>query len=82
MSQNIGTVDFALSDEGTLVYIPTSEESGLVWVDRDGRTQRVTEIQRNFLEPRLSPDGTRLSVTVWDKAGGRNIWIYEIAREI
>jgi Tol biopolymer transport system component len=51
-------------------------------VKRDGRTQRVTEIQRNFYEPRLSPDGTRLSVTVWDEAGERNIWIYEIARDI
>ena len=80
--QNIGTVDYALSDEGTLVYIPTREESGLVWVNRDGRTQRVTEIQRDFSDPRLSPDGTRLSVTVEDEAGGQNIWIYEIAREI
>ncbi len=75
-------VDYALSDQGTLVYIPTNAASRLVWVDRDGRTQRVTEIQRNFHEPRLSPDGTRLSVTVRDEAGVRNIWIYEIAREI
>jgi serine/threonine-protein kinase len=51
-------------------------------VDRDGRTQRVTEIQRDFHEPRLSPDGTRLSVTVRDETRRRNIWIYEIAREI
>jgi len=80
--QNIGAVDYALSDEGTLVYIPTREESGLVWANRDGRTQRVTEIQRNFTEPRLSPDGTRLSVTVEDEAGVSNIWIYEIARGI
>jgi len=76
------SADYALSDEGTLVYIPTREESRLVWVDRDGRTQRVTEIQRNFLVPRLSPDGTRLSVTVQDEAGGSNTWIYEIARDI
>ncbi len=80
--QNAGAVDYALSDEGTLVYIPTSEESRLVWVDRDGRTQRVTEIQRNFYSPRLSPDGTRLSVTIEDEAGEDNIWIYETARDI
>ncbi len=80
--QSLASVDYALSDQGPLVYIPTSEESRLVWVDRDGRTQRMTEIQRNFSEPRLSPDGTRLSVTVWDEAGARSIWIYEIAREI
>jgi serine/threonine-protein kinase len=80
--QNIETVDYALSDEGTLVYIPTSEDSRLAWVDRDGRTQPLTEIQRSFSAPRLSPDGTRLSVEVSDEAGVPNIWIYEIARDI
>ena len=80
--QSVSEIDYALSDQGTLVYIPTSEKGRLVWVDRNGRTQRMTEIRQNFHEPRLSPDGTRLSVTVSDEAGMRNIWIYEIAREI
>jgi serine/threonine-protein kinase len=80
--QTLAGVDYALSDQGTLLYIPTSVESRLVWVDREGRTQRMTEIQRSFQEPRFSPDGTRLSVTVWDEEGNRSIWIYEIARDI
>ena len=80
--QSLGTVDYALSDEGTFVYIPTSEGSRLVWVDRDGTTQRVTEIRRNFYSPRLSPDGTRLAVTVQDEVGQDNVWIYEIRRDI
>jgi len=80
--QSLGNVDFALSDQGTLVYVPTSADSRLAWVNRDGRTQPVTEIQRSFSAPRLSPDGTRLSVSVSDEAGVNNIWIYEIARDI
>jgi serine/threonine protein kinase len=78
---NIGTVAYAVSDEGTLVYVPTSEKNRLVWVDRNGKVEPLTRIQRRFDEPRLSPDGTSLSVTIWD-GFDRNIWIYEIAREI
>ena len=77
-----GFVDYAVSEAGTLVYVPRSLEGlqhRLVWVDRSGRTQPLTEFQREFHEPRLSPDGGRLSVTIGD-IGVRNIWIYEIDR--
>ena len=76
--------DFAFSDTGTLVYRPpTQEESSrkLVWMDRRGQVQPVTEIQRRFEEPRLSPDGSHLAVTVLDR-GGFDVWIYEFARGI
>ena len=77
-------IDYTVSEKGTLVYVPgrvAGVQQKLVWVDRNGGTQPVTEIQHEFLEPRFSPDGGRLSVTI--RAGGvRNIWIYEIDRGI
>ncbi|MCZ6878270.1 MAG: protein kinase [Acidobacteria bacterium] len=76
--------DFAFSDTGTLVYrLPTQEEGGrkLVWVDRQGQVQPLTEIQRRFEEPRLSPDGSHVAVTVQGLAGF-DVWIYEFARGI
>ncbi|MCZ6770008.1 MAG: hypothetical protein O7D93_12255, partial [Acidobacteria bacterium] len=79
-----GVFDYAVSDNGTLVYVPGSGEGveqSLVWVDRNGRTQPLAEIQRRLEEPRLSPDGTTLSVTVWNREL-RNIWIYDLTREI
>ena len=79
-----GLVDYAVSDNGTLIYVPGSGEGveqSLVWVDRNGRTQPLANIQRRLEEPRLSPDGTTLSVTVWD-GGTRNIWIYDLTRAI
>ena len=76
-----GTVDYAFSDDGTLVYVPAQSDAKrtLVWVDRQGKTQPLTEIQRAFLRPRLSPDGRRVAVTI-GTANQANIWIYDIAR--
>ena len=79
-SSPIGTMDYDFSKDGTLVYIPArSATSTLVWVDRQGKSQPLTDIQRDFRWPRLSPDGQRVAVTI-RTADGANIWIYDIAR--
>lgn len=81
MSPTFGTAHFALSQNGTLAYVlPREEERSLVWVDRGGAVQPITDTHRGFEDPRLSPDGHRLAVTILE--GGRlHIWIYELARD-
>jgi serine/threonine-protein kinase len=76
-----GIAHFALSQDGTLAYVPALEpESRLVWVDRTGSVKPVTDARRDFVGPRLSPDGRRLSVTI--QQGPRSdIWIYETERD-
>ena len=80
-----GHADYSISDDGTLIYvsggITGGQEKVLVWVDRKGATQQVTEIKRDFEDPRLSPDGTRLSVTVYE-GPQHDVWIYENSRGI
>ena len=88
-----GLADFAFSDTGSLVYLPADRRAGsrLAWVNRRGEVELLTESQRWFETPRLSPDGTQLAVTV-DESGGRgvlapggtrlDVWIYEITRDI
>jgi serine/threonine-protein kinase len=76
-----GTAHFSLSRDGTLAYVPpVAEERTLVWVDRTGAVQPITETRRVFEDPRLSPDGRRLAVTIRDD--GYHIWVYEISRDI
>jgi serine/threonine-protein kinase len=76
-----GTAHFAYSAEGTFVYVPRVEpESTLVWVDRAGVVRPVTEIRRGFEDPRLSPDGERLSVAI-QQSDQFHIWIYAMARD-
>jgi serine/threonine-protein kinase len=77
--------DYALSTNGTLVYVPGTEERGdLIWVDRDGTHQSLMESESGLEQPRLSPDGKRVA---FKRAGAGeimrgvgDIWIYELSR--
>jgi serine/threonine-protein kinase len=76
-----GNSQFSFSEDGTLVYAPASSlrsESMLAWVDRRGGMTRVTDSRRRYSEPRLSPDGQRLAVTVSTES--RDIWVYDLSR--
>jgi Tol biopolymer transport system component len=82
-SQRLNAGDFDLSDNGTLVFIPnvSSRTNRLVWVDRTGKSEPLLDTGQLFDDPRVSPDGTRLSLTIFDESIVRNIWIYDIGRE-
>ncbi len=72
---------WTLSPDGTLVYAAGSRvkvPSRLVWVDRDGRLERLTEDARNYDRPRLSPDGRRIVYATFGDE--HDIWIYDLSR--
>src|SRR5262249_40796844 len=72
--------NYAFSQAGTLVYFPLrSFEKELVWVDRKGVVSPVTDVRRSYSQPRLSPDGSKLAVTV-SEPGKADIWIYDLTR--
>ena len=77
-------VDYAISRNGTLVYVPAGgrrAENSLVWVNRDGTEHPVTKEKRAYTSPRISPDGKRIALAFFEDDGRRNIWIYDIERE-
>jgi len=83
--ESVRAADYALSSEGTLVYVPDfvgQAQRSLVWVDRKGESEPFTDLLRQFANPRFSPDGARLSVTIREQGGGQNVWIYEMASGI
>jgi serine/threonine-protein kinase len=51
----------------------------LVWVDRQGREAPITAPERGYVYPRLSPDGTRVALSISDQ--GTNIWVWDLSRE-
>ena len=76
-----GAVQFALSQDGTLVYVagPNRNLSRFVWVDREGTATPLNSPLRSYGEFKISPDGNRLAV----QYGGEkdDIWSYEFARK-
>ncbi len=81
---NPGVVDYSVSQEGTLVYVLGGgrQEGNLVWVDREGTEQLVTQETRSYTVPRLSPDGKRVSLTISEEDGSRNVWIYDLEHDL
>jgi serine/threonine-protein kinase len=75
--------DFALSASGTLVYVPgtgeTTLRSAVVWVDRAGKPlgRAIDEPVDNPRDPALSPDGTRLALTI-GPGGQGELWSYDL----
>ena len=80
-----GNVDYAISDNGTLVYVPSTSTGGLdrtlVWVDREGQEEPLAAEPQSYQSPRISPDGSRLAITI-DESGGSDVWIHDLEREI
>jgi serine/threonine-protein kinase len=81
------TAQVTRSASGTLAYLAGavgSDRSEAVWVSRDGGAVPVDPdwVFRPSTNSgwALSPDGTRLALSVLDEAGTENVWIKELDR--
>ncbi|HSG00152.1 MAG TPA: protein kinase, partial [Vicinamibacterales bacterium] len=83
-----GAASFAISNNGTLVYITGEAENegsasarrALVALDREGRSRTVSDEYRGYGDPRVSPDGRRIAVTVTEgtrESEATHIWIVD-----
>ena len=80
----VQTAQFAISDDGALFYGEGASrglapEVNIVWVDRQGVASPVTDKPGMIVEPRLSPDGRRVALTVADDQS-IEIWALELSR--
>ena len=74
-----GTVQFAVSETGTLVYeARTGGNDGLVWVDRSGATTAVdTSLKGGIGEVSLSPDGGQIAMSR-SLGGETQVWVEQL----
>ena len=74
---------YAVAGNGTLTYIKGTfnsvPRSSLVWVSRVGREEPTDAEPRAYLYPHISPDGTRVALSVRDQTEG--IWIWDLSRK-
>jgi serine/threonine-protein kinase len=77
-----GASQFAVSDNGTLVYqtvLEAAAERRLVWVSRDGSEEVIEAEPQQYSSPRVSPDGLRAAVYVPGEERRANIYVWSFA---
>jgi serine/threonine protein kinase/Tol biopolymer transport system component len=80
-----GILQYAVSDAGTLVYLPgtagasSSDGRTLVWVDRNGKEEPLGAPPDQYLFPKISPDGTRVAMAIMGE--NEDIWVWDLARK-
>jgi len=79
-----GASHFEVTSGGGLVYVPRLTPRmahTLVWVDREGREEAINTPVREYVYPRISPDGTRVAVAIDVRNQENDVWIWDLARE-
>jgi eukaryotic-like serine/threonine-protein kinase len=74
---------FSASETGMLVYQSGEASTGwdLVSVGRDGKQIETVAQASRYIGPSLSPDGTRLAVTIFaGNQGIADLWVLDLAR--
>ncbi|MEP6509859.1 MAG: hypothetical protein ABJC63_16655, partial [Gemmatimonadales bacterium] len=75
---NNGNSGIFVSRAGALVTSRGGVRSQVAWIAKDGSASIITSESRRYSNPRLSPDGRRVAVTVTE-AGISAVWIYDLA---
>ncbi len=76
-----GGADFAVSSGGTLAYLAgdvVREARQVVWADREGNTEPITEERHPYQGIECSPDGRTLALDI--DAANANVWLLELER--
>ena len=77
-----GAIQFAVAEDGGLAYLSPAGNAGaftFVWVNRDGSEEPVAADPAGYEEFTLSPDGTRVAVSI--SGDDPAVWIYDLVRD-
>jgi Tol biopolymer transport system component len=83
MNPTDGAAAFDVSESGTLAYLPVgsyARQTDLVLVDRHGKETRALPASDRYHHPRLSPDGTRISVDILSANSLGDVWVFQVGR--
>jgi serine/threonine-protein kinase len=83
-SSGNGGAQISFSDAGTLAYVSGEigvPEYPVMKMDRNGVISTLWEEPGTYANPKLSPDGRRLSMTVL-RDGNWDVWVYDLERKV
>ena len=80
----VGAVQYEVSQEGTLVYVPSLQDAALpdslLWVDREGGATPLTADRGVYSSLGVSPNGREIVLQIAGEDGSENIWVLDIER--
>ena len=79
-----GGAQLDMSTNGTLVYLPGEETSGVPihWLDRDGKTTPLRSVPANWTALQFAPDGRQLALQINMVGAGADVRVYEWERDV
>lgn len=80
LAGEFATAQFAVSESGTLAYVPAAVERierTLVWVDRLGAVEPVPESRTDTYSPRISREGDQV---VFQRRPAADLWLLDLDR--
>jgi serine/threonine-protein kinase len=83
MNLTDGAAAFDVSETGTLAYLPVDAyvtETDVVLVDRAGKESLALPTRDRYTNPRLSPDGSRVSVDIVSPNSPGDVWVFDVGR--
>lgn len=72
---------FSASEGGSLAYVAGEEptRSPILWLERDGSPTSLRDQPEHWIDPRLSPDGDRLALSIASEQS--DIFVYDWTRD-
>ena len=73
-----------MATSNLLVYRGEHQEARtrLAWFDRKGVEGPALAMRQHCRNPELAPDYSRVALECWESTGGRDVWVYDLARDV
>jgi serine/threonine protein kinase/Tol biopolymer transport system component len=85
VAERVGIARFTVSASGVLLYQEGGRNatvSQLIWFDRAGKQIGLALPETaQYFDPMLSPDGSKLAVTIYDSPATSDVWVIDLARQ-
>jgi serine/threonine-protein kinase len=78
-----GAAYYSLSDAGTMAFVPGDSMGAprvLVWVDKTGATKAIDAPPAFYADPKVSPGGRLVAVSILEPSGARDIHLIDTER--
>jgi serine/threonine-protein kinase len=80
---SLASAQYSFSNTGLIAYVAGESQASKLeidWMDRAGKLQPLRSVPGDYVNPRISPDGKRVSLNVFE-GGSSDIWVYDWARD-